>query len=199
MTRIFSFHIPLNAQKTNTPLECSGTGLFDQAFSESVVDWYDFDYSGSPFDPKLPPWIRVEGVMDNFVKTVCSDDWIATPPKLNTQVTGIVMNPFDPSGQSVNVTYLSNRSQEVVISSAVFNSTTLGCLSQMDLGDLLSQHDPFPQWTAIRSLSYDSAAKVAIKFKTAWWINEGNEQIGWSIDDRFPYPCYCIPILDGRW
>lgn len=44
----------------------------------------------------------------------------------------------------------------------------------MDLRGLPIESDPFSQWTAIRSLSYDSAGKVAIKFKTAWWTSEGN-------------------------
>ena len=110
--------------------------------------------------------------MYNFVKAMCSE--IAVQPQLNTPVTGIVMDPSDTLGDSVNVTYISNGSQQVGNYAAVFNSTTLGCLSQMDLGDLPIETDPFPLWTAIRSLSYDNAAKVAIKFQTAWWITKGN-------------------------
>jgi hypothetical protein len=51
----------------------------------------------------------------------------------------------------------------------VFNSTTLGALGRIELNGLGSDD----QITAIRSLAYDSAAKIAIKFKTAWWIEKG--------------------------
>ena len=130
------------------------------------MDWYDFSYpADQPFDPNLPPWIRIEGGMYNFVKAMCSE--IDVQPQFNTPVTGMAMDANDPSGQSVNVTYVSNGSPQVRTYSAIFNSTTLGCFGQMDLGGLPIESDPFSQWTAIRSLSYDSAAKVAIKFKPA--------------------------------
>ena len=110
--------------------------------------------------------------MYNCVKAMCSK--IDVQPQFNTPVTGMVMDPNDSLGQSINVTYVSNGSPQVSTYSAVFNSTNLGCFGQMNLGGLPIKSDPFSQWTAIRSLSYDSAGKVAIKFKTAWWISEGN-------------------------
>ena len=62
---------------------------------------------------------------------------------------------------------------------AVFNTTTMGCLSQMDLSGLKVPNtwtlDQNPL-TAIRTLSYDRATKVAIKFKEPWWSN-GNPSI----------------------
>ena len=137
------------------------------------MDWYDFSYpADQPFDPNLPPWIRIEGGIYNFVKAMCSE--IDVQSQFNTPVTGMALDPNDPSGQSINVTYVSNGSPQVSTYSAFFNSTTLGCFGQMDLGGLPIESDLFSQWMAIRSLSYDSAAKVAIKFKIAWWISEGN-------------------------
>lgn len=73
------------------------------------------------------------------------------------------------NGDSITVQFANGTSSEY---SAVFNTTTLGCLGRMDLsglklplGKTLDQ-DPL---TAIRSLAYDRATKVAIKFSKPWW------------------------------
>jgi monoamine oxidase len=54
----------------------------------------------------------------------------------------------------------------------VFNSTTMGCLAQMDLSRLPLTPD---QHLAIRTLSYDNSCKVAVKFSRAWWVELGVE------------------------
>jgi monoamine oxidase len=51
----------------------------------------------------------------------------------------------------------------------VFNSTTLGCLRQVDTS-LAGLNYPTKQ--AIRSLGYGPSAKVGIKFRRAWWIHD---------------------------
>ena len=55
---------------------------------------------------------------------------------------------------------------------AVFNTTTMGCLGQMDTSGLGLSDE---QQTAIRALSYDRSCKVAIKFSKAWWVDLGVE------------------------
>ena len=50
---------------------------------------------------------------------------------------------------------------------AVFNTTTLACLQRMDLTGLELLYE---QKDAIRSLHYDTASKVGMKFKYPWWI-----------------------------
>lgn len=50
----------------------------------------------------------------------------------------------------------------------VFNTTAMGPLQQMDLQGLGLADNIL---TAIRSLSYDRATKVAIRFKTPWWAD----------------------------
>lgn len=52
---------------------------------------------------------------------------------------------------------------------AVINTTTLGCLGHMDLSE--AGLNPGTK-QAIRSLGYGPSAKVAIKFKRAWWIHD---------------------------
>ena len=73
------------------------------------------------------------------------------------------------NGDSISVQFANGNSAEY---SAVFNTTALGCLGRMDLsglklplGDTLDK-DPL---TAIRSLAYDRATKVAIKFSKPLW------------------------------
>lgn len=49
----------------------------------------------------------------------------------------------------------------------IFNSTTMGCLQQMDLSKAGLNYG---QKQAIRSLGYGASAKVGMKFKYPWWI-----------------------------
>ncbi|KAL6703450.1 hypothetical protein ACN47E_009624 [Coniothyrium glycines] len=133
----------------------TGTGLFDQSLTESILDYADF--------PSTAKWFRIEGGMIKLIDAMAAK--LSTPARLNTTVREYKMNggrvdvvSTGPNGQETTNTY-----------SAVFNSTTLGALGRIELNKLGSDQ----QRTAIRSLAYDSAAKVAIKFKTAWWITKG--------------------------
>lgn len=53
--------------------------------------------------------------------------------------------------------------------SAIFTTTTLSCLGRMDISKAGFSYDTK---LAIRTLGYGPAAKVAIKFKRAWWIHD---------------------------
>jgi len=52
----------------------------------------------------------------------------------------------------------------------VFATPTLACLQRIDLTELELLYE---QKDAIRSLHYDTASKVGMQFKYAWWINYG--------------------------
>lgn len=54
----------------------------------------------------------------------------------------------------------------------VFATPTLACLQRIDLTGLELLYE---QKDAIRSLHYDTASKVGMKFKKAWWIEMGIE------------------------
>jgi monoamine oxidase len=130
--------------------------MFDQAFSESVVDWYDF--------PSDANWYRVENGMTTLVDALCAV--IATKPTLETEVKSIAMD----ANKKVDVTF---KDKAGVIQTqkykAVFSSTSLGALQRIKLKGLGSTK----QLDAIRNLAYDTSCKVAIKFKSAWWITKG--------------------------
>ena len=69
----------------------------------------------------------------------------------------------DETNKKISVTV---EGQQPVEYDFVFNTTAMAPLQQMDLEGLnLAQ----PILTGIRSLSYDRATKVAIRFKTPWW------------------------------
>jgi monoamine oxidase len=89
---------------------------------------------------------------------------LTTHATLNTTVRALKMHDDD-----VAVTFSTKQGQpETRIYSAVFNSTILGALGRIELNGLGSED----QITAIRSLAYDSVAKIAIKLKTARWIEK---------------------------
>ena len=140
----------------------SGTGLFDQAFSESVLDWYDFATAKS--------WVRIENGTSVLVDAMLEK--LHTQPSLNTIADAIRMAD---GGQSVEVrsTDIFTKEQAKNKYAAIFSTTSLGCLQRIDLGELPVEHAPYKQRTAIRSLHYDDSAKVAIKFRSAWWITLG--------------------------
>ncbi|KAH7356359.1 hypothetical protein BKA66DRAFT_595865 [Pyrenochaeta sp. MPI-SDFR-AT-0127] len=133
----------------------TGTGLFDQSLTETVLDYADF--------PSGANWFRIEGGMIKLIDSMAAK--IATPATLNNTVREYKMN-----GTNVDVTFTDQKgTRKAQTYSAVFNSTTLGALGRIELNNLGSVQ----QLSAIRCLAYDSATKVAIKFKTAWWVTEG--------------------------
>lgn len=76
----------------------------------------------------------------------------------------------------------------------VFNTTSLACMERMDLGK--AELHP-AQKDAIRTLHYDTSAKVAIKFRYPWWVTKcGITQAGVASTDlplrNCVYPSYSL-------
>ena len=94
---------------------------------------------------------------------------IKTKAKLNATVRGYKMVKKD-NKDLVEVQW-TNKAGNIHTDTytALFNSTTLGALGRIELNGLGSED----QREAIRCLAYDSSTKVGIKFKTAWWLEEG--------------------------
>jgi len=146
----------------------TSTNLFDQAFSESVMDSFDFDNPQG--DVK---WSCIEGGTSLLTE--------AMHGRLSTRVTtgkrveaiSIQRNSIQETGGTLvedhgNMSVKCAGEDEPRTGySTVFNTTSLGCLGRMDLRSLElhpSQKD------AIRSLHYDHSVKVALKFTYPWWI-----------------------------
>jgi monoamine oxidase len=123
--------------------------------TESILDYADF--------PPNATWHRVEGGMIKLIEAM--DTQLKTHATLNRTVRAFKMH-----NDNVDVTFSNKQGKlETRTYSAVFNSTTLGALGRIELNGLGSED----QITAIRSLAYDNAAKIAIKFRSAWWIEKG--------------------------
>jgi monoamine oxidase len=118
-------------------------------------------------------WYRIEGGMqlvpETMAQMLASTSWppnmsqpVAWDVTLNTPVTGY---SYDPTSQTVSVT--SSAGTEAY--DMVFNTTAMGPLQRMDLSGL---NLPNNVLDGIRSLGYDRATKVAIKFTEPWWTTK---------------------------
>lgn len=137
------------------------------SLTETVIDYVDFAYAKQ----QNVPWHRVEGGMqmvpNAMADKLASTDWPPLRPSnpswkvaLNTPVTKLA---YDASAKQVSVETSTGSKTSYDM---VFNTTAMGPLQRMDLSGLSL---PSTVLDAIRSLSYDRATKVAIKFKQAWW------------------------------
>jgi monoamine oxidase len=81
----------------------------------------------------------------------------------------------------------------------VISTMPFGCLRMVDTSALEFQWE---LETALRTLHYDSAVKVAVKFKTRWWENLPQPQVGGTSTTDRPtrtvvYPSYGIGSEDA--
>ncbi|KAI9660582.1 MAG: hypothetical protein M1821_009934 [Bathelium mastoideum] len=136
----------------------TSTGIFDQAFMETICDWYDFHLAASQ------PWYRIEGGMAKLTDAMYN---VAIKRGVNISWNSPVTAMQD-NGETVGVTYIDQTGQNSKNYSVVFNTTTFGCLQHMDLQGLQLSKDTL---VGIRALSYDRATKIAIKFTNPWWSN----------------------------
>ncbi|QPC80210.1 hypothetical protein HYE68_010962 [Fusarium pseudograminearum] len=149
----------------------TSTGLFDQAFIESLCDYSDFQAANGK------PWWRLEGgmsiVTDKMNKCIEDKNWAPHNPislKVKTSTPVVAMSESE-SGKKIEVTLAGAKKPESY--DMVFNTTAMGPLQRMDISGLVPSFG-LPEYqkkilTGIRALSYDRACKVAIKFKTRWW------------------------------
>ncbi|GKT49023.1 putative bolA-like protein [Colletotrichum spaethianum] len=143
------------------------TGLFDQAFVESLCDYSDFQLA------KEKPWYRI-------------DQGMATVPEAMSKYLSSKTGKFKDGSPIINVTFnapvvaMGMKGNKIEVTRTdecgktpqsknydmVFNTTAMAPLQRMDLSKLGLGHDIL---LGIRALSYDRASKVAIKFKSRWW------------------------------
>ena len=142
----------------------SSTGLFDQAFTETILDYADFVVA------EKNQWYRMEGgmqIIPNAMQTAIetpSGDYPGVPVQLGKRVTALA---YQNGQMQVTIDDGSGNPSQTPYDT-VFNTTTMGCLYQMDLSGLGLSED---MYTAIRSLSYDRSCKVAIVFTKPWWTS----------------------------
>ncbi|KAF3023150.1 hypothetical protein E8E14_013967 [Neopestalotiopsis sp. 37M] len=186
-----------------------GTGWYDQALSETVLEELDFHTK------EKEKWWCISGGTQTVPRTMASK--ISEKVQFNSQVVAINANVQDhmktpkeyvPLTLTIDKSYPNDpqadhqRRKEDYL--AVFNSTTLAAMQRMDLQNagLL-----WGTKQAIRSLGYGASCKVAIKFKTPWWqlepynINKGSVSRTDLPLRVCVYPSYNIEALEGpeRW
>jgi len=134
-------------------------------------------------------WVCIEGgssvIIDGMLST------LSALPIVSKRVTSIAIERSKPKDLNMRVQVAGE--QDPRYYSTVFNSTTLGAAQRMDLSKAELHH---VQKDAIRSLRYDASCKVAIRFKSAWWI-KGGIKFGGTAKTDSPirvcvYPSYNI-------
>ncbi|KAL8954714.1 MAG: hypothetical protein Q9193_007122, partial [Seirophora villosa] len=138
----------------------SATGQFESAFTEAVMDSIAFDYGEGEEN-----WKSVEGGTNMVTEAVI--DMIKTKPTYNKRVTRMALNREAEGENKMEV--VTNYDEPVRRYASVINTTTLACLQRVDTTNL--ELSPTVK-IATRTLHYDSATKVAIKFNKAWWITK---------------------------
>lgn len=130
---------------------------------ESICDWFDFN------NAKTTKWYRVDGGMSVLTDVLCD---VTTknehPARVLTESPVTAMQDND---KTIAVTY---KDQTGTVSSkdykAVFNTTTLGCLQQMDLSGL-------PSLTPIMSAQYVPLAMTALPKWLSSLLSLGGESL----------------------
>lgn len=136
-------------------------------------------------------WVCIEGGSSRIVSGML--DKISKTPETSKRVTAIALERSRTSPLHNNMRVQISGEEKPRYYSTVFNTTTMGAAQRMDL----SKAELHPvQKDAIRSLRYDASCKVAIRFKTAWWIKGGIKYGGSAKTDRpirtCVYPSYNI-------
>ncbi|KAI1406314.1 hypothetical protein F4819DRAFT_441224 [Hypoxylon fuscum] len=140
----------------------TSSNLFDQAFSESVMDSFDFDNPDGHVK-----WFCIEGGTSLLTEAM-TPMGIETIVNMNKRVEAISWNPELHEEGNMSIKCADEPTPRGGYST-VFNTTSLGCLQRMDLRTL--QLHPSLR-DAIRSVHYDHSVKVALKFKYPWWIKD---------------------------
>ncbi|KAK7421614.1 hypothetical protein QQX98_002081 [Neonectria punicea] len=188
-----------------------GTGWYDQALSECVLDELDFATpEQEEGKPKRNFWYCVDGGGQRIARLMAEK--VKKPVQLNSQVVAINANvskrrdpnTYVPMTLDIKRTNPGSKQADVRKEDyfAVLNSTTLPALQRMNLKDagLL-----WGTKQAIRSLGYGASCKVAIKFSTPWWqIEPFNINKGGLSRTDLPvrvcvYPSYNISEIEEHW
>ncbi|KAI1446140.1 hypothetical protein F5Y02DRAFT_91130 [Annulohypoxylon stygium] len=168
----------------------TSTNLFDQAFSESVIDSFDFDY------PELDvKWYCINGGTTLLIDAM--KEKIETKIQTEKRVESISIDRMSIEEGNMSVKCAGEADPRSGYST-VFATPALGCLARMDLRSLElhpSQRD------AIRSLHYDDSVKVALQFRYPWWIVDCGITSGGVASTDLPlrtcvYPSYNLDDKD---
>ncbi|KLO16479.1 hypothetical protein SCHPADRAFT_914035 [Schizopora paradoxa] len=149
-----------------------GTGMYDTALTEAVIDSLEFDYEDNVH------WYAVQGGAEEIAKGMAKTLKSGNQPILNKRVTQIFPKVVQPAGADTTITNIAvvvdgeSSSREY---SHVISSIPLGMLR---LVDTRACGFSYALNEAVRALRYDGSVKVAIKFTERWWEEAPYNQIG---------------------
>ncbi|KAH8817307.1 hypothetical protein F5884DRAFT_722331 [Xylogone sp. PMI_703] len=163
----------------------SATSLFDQSFAEAVIDSLDFDYPSESVE-----WSCIEGGSSLLIDAMASR--LKKKPEIRKRVTSIAIDRDKRYNANMIVNIDGEKTPREYVT--VFCTTSLASLQRVDLSGA-DLH--IAQKEAIRSLHYDSSAKVAIRFTHPWWISKCGIKSGGTAVTDLPlrvciYPSYGI-------
>eukprot|EP01127_Copromyxa_protea_P005372 TRINITY_DN15310_c0_g1_i1.p1 TRINITY_DN15310_c0_g1~~TRINITY_DN15310_c0_g1_i1.p1 ORF type:complete len:658 (-),score=101.61 TRINITY_DN15310_c0_g1_i1:129-2102(-) len=166
----------------------SASGLYDLAFSESVMDSLDFDYPTSTLGVDEIKWWRFKEGSEVLVKKMLQSG-IKTP-QYSTTVTKIT--PVDPKGckvaESIQLHFDNSTSRQY---DHVISTVPLSVFRTLNTEEC---NLSYKKRLALRTLHYDQSVKVAIQFKTRWWETKFGIYGGKSSTDlpvrTIVYPSY---------
>ncbi|KAF5656476.1 l-amino acid oxidase [Fusarium heterosporum] len=179
--RCFDFH---SIQWLET--QSTSTNLFDQAFSESVMDSCDFNGCGEEVE-----WHCIKGGTGKVIEAM--ETRIRGKVETGKRVRKMTLDQSSQAEDNMTV-HVAGEPEPRAGYMTIFNTTTLGCLSRMDTSGL-ALHPV--QKEAIRSLHYDESAKIALQFSYPWWIVDCGIREGGCSSTDLPlrtciYPSYNI-------
>lgn len=172
----------------------SATGHYDDAFSEAVMDSFDFD---SPTDPGegSVQWKCVEGGTSRFA--LAMQRVIKSKPEMNKRVTKIA------ASKSRDIDVFVAGESEARTYHHVINTLPPAVLRSLDTAECNFSYE---KRTALRVLHVDSSLKIGLLFKSRWWQDEavmrGKPMKGGQSSTDLPirtivYPSYGIDEPDA--
>ncbi|EGC33823.1 hypothetical protein DICPUDRAFT_56257 [Dictyostelium purpureum] len=168
----------------------TGSGLYDMAFSETIMDYFDF--SGSE-------WLAIEGGSDVMVNSM-----IKTLKSANIEK-GKFVTKVTKHGDGVTTgldVYVKGETKPRTYGH-VISTGTLASLRKMDLDDLNLSHN---KRLAIRTLHHDHSVKITLAFNKRWWEDstfmKGKPIFGGTTSTDLPvrnivYPSYGTGVKDA--
>ena len=134
-------------------------------------------------------WKRVQGGTFEVIKKMLAA--IKVKPQRAKRVTRIRKDSGNLSGHGIKVQVSGEEAPRTY--SKVFCTASLPCMQRMDLRGL-NLHPSLKD--GLRSLRYDAACKVGIRFKTPWWVTKCNITRGGSAATDLPIRSVVYPSVD---
>eukprot|EP00026_Physarum_polycephalum_P010222 Phypoly_transcript_10378.p1 GENE.Phypoly_transcript_10378~~Phypoly_transcript_10378.p1 ORF type:complete len:379 (+),score=85.36 Phypoly_transcript_10378:107-1243(+) len=140
----------------------TASGLYDEAFSESIMDALDFQDTDAEGDEV--EWYCITGGTEQLTKAMVNQKL-----KGEKLLDGHEITKIAPAQNGTGVTLTMRTQDKPKIETSfdhVICTVPLSILRQIDLTECnLGYH----KRTAMRIMNYDHSTKVALVFKTRWW------------------------------